>query len=124
MIPFDPASVEQEIAALEQQMASPGFWEDRGHATELAQQLERKRASLERFHSLAEELEELTLLHQMAVEAEDDAELESIRTRLASLEAGVRACAIERTFSGPHDAADCYLSINAGAGGTDSQDWA
>jgi peptide chain release factor 2 len=124
VIPFDPVAMESEIASLEGQMASPGFWDDRHRAAEVAQQVEHKRGSLERFRVVLEELEEVELLHQMALEADDESELTLLAARVEALERTVREYAIERTFSGEYDAGDCYLSINAGAGGTDSQDWA
>jgi len=70
------------------------------------------------------ELEEIELLEQMASEVDDAAELTGLEPRVNALERLVRAVTIELTFSGEYDAGDCYLSINAGAGGTDSQDWA
>ncbi len=105
-------------------MAAPGFWDDRKRAATLAQRVERKRSTLERFKQMIEELDDIELLHQMADEAGDDEELAALELRLKVLERGVRQYTIELTFSGEYDAGDCYLSINAGAGGTDSQDWA
>ncbi len=124
MITFDPAGIEAEISDLEKEMASPGFWEDRERATEASRQLERNRSILSRYRALTEGVEEVEVLHQMAVEMTDEEELKALLPRLSSLEEKVRALRIELTFSDPYDLADCYLSINAGAGGTDSQDWA
>jgi len=70
------------------------------------------------------ELEEIELLEQMASETDDTAELSALEPRVKALAQRVRETTIELTFSGEYDAGDCYLSINAGAGGTDSQDWA
>ncbi|MCK4355778.1 PCRF domain-containing protein, partial [Candidatus Bipolaricaulota bacterium] len=124
MITFDPAGIEAEISDLEKEMASPGFWEDRERATEASRELERNRSILSRYRALTEDIEEVEVLHQMAVEMTDEEELKALLPRLSSLEERVRALRIELTFSDPYDLADCYLSINAGAGGTDSQDWA
>lgn len=124
MIPFDPASIGSDITAMEADMAAPGFWDDRKRAADISQQVERKRSSLQRFQRLNEELGDIDVLHQMALEASDDAELSALEPRLKELERLIRKYRIELTFSGEYDAGDCYLSINAGAGGTDSQDWA
>ncbi len=124
VIPFDPASIESVISDMETEMAAPGFWDDRKRAASTSQQVERKRATLHRFQRLHDELEDIELLHQMAIEASDDAELSALDPRLKELERKIREYRIELTFSGEYDAGDCYLSINAGAGGTDSQDWA
>jgi peptide chain release factor 2 len=124
VIPFDSASMEVDISAIEAEMAEPGFWDDRKHATVTSQQLERKRSSLRRFHHVSEELEDIELLHQMALDVDDEGELVALEPRLKALEKLVREYRIELTFSGEFDTGDCFLSINAGAGGTDSQDWA
>jgi len=109
---------------MEADMAAPGFWDDRKRGTDISQQVERRRSSLQRFQRLSEELDDIDVLHQMALEASDDAELSALEPRLKELKRVIREYRIELTFSGEYDAGDCYLSINAGAGGTDSQDWA
>ncbi|MCK5827208.1 peptide chain release factor 2 [Candidatus Bipolaricaulota bacterium] len=124
MIPFDSASTEAEITAMEAEMAEPGFWDDRKRAAGISQQVERKRSALRRYQRVDDELEDVEILHQMATEAGDEAELATLEPRLKELERLVREYRIELTFSGEYDAGDCFLSINAGAGGTDSQDWA
>ncbi len=124
MITFDPAGIKAQIDDLEREMASPGFWKERGHAAEASRRLEQNRALLSRYRALSEEMEEVEILHQMALEAEDEKELKTLETRLSKLEEETRQFRIELTFSDPYDLGDCYLSINAGAGGTDSQDWA
>ena len=124
VIPFDSTSMEADIRAMEEEMAEPGFWDNRKKATSISQEVERKRSSLRRFHRVTDELEDVEILHQMALETDDEAELAGLGPRLKELERLVREYRIELTFSGEYDAGDCYLSINAGAGGTDSQDWA
>lgn len=124
MIIFDPAAVTAEIERLEKEMSAPDFWEERERALTLSRRLERERSRLERYRSLVEAIEDVGVLYPMAVEAGDAKELKRIEGRLSEIEKDVRAFRIELSFSGPYDLADCYLSINAGAGGTDSQDWA
>jgi peptide chain release factor 2 len=124
VITFDPTELASAVAGLEAKMAAPGFWDDRAQAQEASRRLERTRNLLERHERVTSELEEIELLFEMAVEAEDDAELAVLEKRAAKLERDMRQFRVELTFSGEHDAGDCYLSINAGAGGTDSQDWA
>ncbi len=124
VIPFDSASIEAAIRGMETEMLSPGFWDDRKKATTISQQLERKKSTLRRFQRVSDELDDIEILHQMALEAEDEDELAGLEPRIATLERLVREYRIELMFSGEYDAGDCFLSINAGAGGTDSQDWA
>jgi len=124
VITFDRPTIEKDIAKLEQQMAAPGFWEAREQATDVSRRLERNKSLLSRYDELSEEMEDIEVLHQMALEMNDEEELSKVISRVSALEQKLRAFRIELTFSGPYDLADCYLSINAGAGGTDSQDWA
>ena len=88
----------------------------------------KERASLEQvvttLQRLAQGLDDVEGLVELAVEAEDEetyhdalAELDQLEQQLATLE-------FRRMFSGPNDAADCYLDIQAGSGGTEAQDWA
>jgi len=124
VITFDPAEMDRAIAGLEAEMASPGFWDDRRRAASAARELERTRSLRSRFAEASAEIEEIELLHEMAVEADDEGELVTLEKRLARVNGELRRFRIELTFSGEYDGADCYVSINAGAGGTDSQDWA
>jgi len=124
VITFDPTELKRETAELEQEMAAPGFWEDRRRAEEASRRLDRKRELLTRIERITAELEEIEILHGMAVEASDEAELAALEKRAGALDRDLRRFRVELAFSGEYDVGDCYLSINAGAGGTDSQDWA
>ena len=124
MITFDQATLRSQIEKCEKEMASPGFWEDRPRAAEVSRHLEESRSLLSRYLSLREKLEDLDVLHGMATETHDEDELAEIEPKTLQLEREIRQFQIELTFSDPYDTYDCYLSINAGAGGTDSQDWA
>ena len=124
MSTFDRTALEREIAELEQEMSGPGFWNQRDHSTEVARRVERVKRLLSRWEHAERELGEIEFLHAMAVDAGDGDELAALGRRSETLEDKLRALNIELAFSGEHDASDCYLSINAGAGGTDSQDWA
>lgn len=63
-------------------------------------------------------------LLELAVEAEDQQTFDEVQTELAELVAKLEDLEFRRMFSGPNDANDCYLDIQAGSGGTEAQDWA
>ncbi len=121
---FDRAALEKEIRELEGLMLIPGFWNQREHATDVARRAEWAKELLARWDRAGRELEEIEVLHAMALETEDASELAALARRASVLGDALRRFTIELAFSGEHDASDCYLTINAGAGGTDSQDWA
>jgi peptide chain release factor 2 len=103
-------------------MQQPGFWDDQAKAAEVSAQHARAQRKLKRFRSLESDIADLDELAEMAADdsemaVELDSQLDSIESRLATLEE-------ERLFTGEYDHGDAVVTVNAGAGGTDSQDWA
>ena len=124
VITFDAPALERETERLQETMSAPGFWEDRARARDVGRRLERTRDLLSRYRALSGDLDDVLVLFQLATEAEDAEELARLEERLTEVERGIGEFRIEICLSGPYDRGGCYLSINAGAGGTDSQDWA
>ncbi len=79
---------------------------------------------LESWDSLVHQTEDIRALIELGSEVEDEASLLEAHELNAALEKSVAAAEFQRMLSGPHDRSNCYLSINSGAGGTESQDWA
>jgi peptide chain release factor 2 len=103
-------------------MGEPGFWDDAEVAAKAGAEHARLTRRLETFHGVAADVEDLEALVELAEEDADlarelEGQLESVEARLLSLEE-------ERLFSGSYDAGDALVTVNAGAGGTDAQDWA
>jgi peptide chain release factor 2 len=103
-------------------MQAPGFWDDQERASSVSSEHAAVRRRLETYRSLETDIEDLEALQEMAAEdesiaAELDEQRASVESRLAELEEA-------RLFSGAYDNGDAVVTVNAGAGGTDSQDWA
>jgi peptide chain release factor 2 len=103
-------------------MGEPGFWDDQGTAAKVSAEHARTSKKVESFAGLQADVDDLEGLVELAAEdpemaAEVEEQLVSVEQRLAELEE-------ERLFSGPYDAGDALVTVNAGAGGTDAQDWA
>jgi len=79
---------------------------------------------VEGWESAAKQLEDLQVLVELGEEAEDESALEEVRAVLPELEIHVAKMEFARMLSGEYDASDAIVSINAGAGGTEAQDWA
>jgi peptide chain release factor 2 len=103
-------------------MGAPGFWDDQERAAKTSAEHARATKKLERYEALARDVEDLEPLAEMA-EEEPDLEGE-LQEQIASVEERLEALELERLFSGRYDAGDALVTINAGAGGTDAQDWA
>jgi peptide chain release factor 2 len=103
-------------------MQKPGFWDDQDAAKKTSAAHARAQKRLESFTGLESDIADLDELAEMAAEDEEMAaelgsQLDSIESRLSGLEE-------QRLFSGEYDSGDAVVSVHAGAGGTDSQDWA
>jgi peptide chain release factor 2 len=103
-------------------MQRQGFWDDQSAAAEASARHARTQRRLESFRRLESDVADLDELAELA--AEDEEMAGELATQLASVERRLAELEEERLFSGPYDAGDAVVTINAGAGGTDSQDWA
>ncbi|MEI6446408.1 MAG: peptide chain release factor 2 [Actinomycetes bacterium] len=119
---LDPASLEDRVGQLEEQMGAPGFWDDQEQAASVSAEHSRESRRLETFRSIESEVADLDDLSEMA--KEDEGMAEELESVLAGVEAKLERLEEERLFSGKYDSGDALVSINAGAGGTDAQDWA
>jgi peptide chain release factor 2 len=100
-------------------MGAPGFWDDQDTAAKTSAEHARTSRKLDAFRTLEADVESLLELLEEDPDVADqlEDELQSAEQRLAALEE-------ERLFSGRYDAGDALVTVNAGAGGTDAQDWA
>jgi len=103
-------------------MGQPGFWDDPERAARVGGEHSRATRKLEAFTSLEADVSELEELAELA--ADDDSLAGELSEQLDGLEARLAALEEERLFSGRYDAGDALVTVNAGAGGTDAQDWA
>jgi len=103
-------------------MGGEGFWEDSERAASVSAEHARASRRLEVFNTLARDVEDLGGLAEMA--AEDPSLADEVDEQIASVEARLGELEEQRLFSGRYDAGDALVSVNAGAGGTDAQDWA
>jgi peptide chain release factor 2 len=109
------------VSALETEMGAPGFWDDSERAAAVSAEHSRACRRLEAFTTLAADVDDLDGLAEMA--AEDPSLQEEVDEHLASAESRLAALEEQRLFSGRYDSGDALVSVNAGAGGTDAQDW-
>ncbi|MSR85149.1 peptide chain release factor 2 [Candidatus Uhrbacteria bacterium] len=117
-------TVKQEIAVLEVETSKPNFWTDQERAKRESQKLSDLKKEYASWHELREDVMEVQEMIQMAI-TEKDASLEyELESRLTMLDKMYLDLEFSLLFSGKYDAKNAILSIHAGAGGTDAQDWA
>jgi peptide chain release factor 2 len=118
----DPEALAATATELEGRMQAPGFWDDSDAAAKVSAEHARTTRKLEAYRSLETDVDDLDALAEMA--AEDPELLAEVEEQVAAIESRLAALEEERLFSGKYDAGDALVTINAGAGGTDAQDWA
>jgi len=116
------------LRELEREAAAPEFWNDQKRAQENIQRTRVLRALLDPYQEIEKALESAGLLLELAEEESDEGErgkvLNDLRNELDKQAKALRDLEIRSLLSGPLDANNAYLSIHAGAGGTESCDWA
>lgn len=105
-------------------IAKGGFWDNPDDATPLLKERTFLSGRLETYEALHNDLEDNALLAEMAAEEDDRQTLADIENQLESLELRLHAFSLDMMLDGDQDGNNAIVSINAGAGGTDAQDWA
>ncbi|MGZ4267040.1 MAG: peptide chain release factor 2 [Solirubrobacteraceae bacterium] len=119
---LDPAQLSERVQALETEMGEPGFWDDQERAAGVSAEHARTSRKLSEFRELERDVQDLEPLAELA---EEDPEIASeLEEQIASVQARLDQLEEERLFSGRYDSGDALVTVNAGAGGTDAQDWA
>ncbi|MBU0482609.1 MAG: peptide chain release factor 2 [Proteobacteria bacterium] len=120
---FEVDEKKERIAELEQQTLKPGFWGNQETATAVQKEQGRLQGVVEHWENCWKEWEEAELLLSLALEEKDSDAENEVATLLDRLDKDVDASELLCMFTGEHDANNAMLSINAGAGGTEAQDW-
>ena len=114
----------QEIAALEKRTAEPGFWNDNQTAQALTRQLDGLKTAVASYQKLAKQVADARAWYDLCKEMQDAGELQNLYNSLADTEKQIARKESEITLSEPNDKLNAILTIHAGAGGTESCDWA
>ncbi len=105
-------------------MSLPSFWEkDKAEISNISQKLSLHKEKIEEWKNINQNIEELRLLAEIAIEEGDNTSLTEIFSDIKDLERIIKQMEIRSLFQDPDDIRNSIVSINAGAGGTDAQDW-
>jgi peptide chain release factor 2 len=121
---FDIAGKKRRIAELDEQTGVEGFWNAADKAQTVLREQARLKSSVDSFDGQCKTLEDAGVLIDMADEAKDEATAVEAAATLTAIEEAVSKIEFARMLSGPYDRQGALVSVNAGAGGTESQDWA
>ena len=120
---FDFAAKLERLEEVNAELEQPDVW----NTPDKAQALGKERSALETvvntIKKLDQGLEDVDGLLELAIEGEDEQTFNEAGAELDELEQHLAKLEFQRMFSGQHDAADCYIDLQAGSGGTEAQDW-
>ena len=121
---FDLDRKRSRIALIERESTLPNFWDDNTKAQAMLKEKSTLEASVGSFDKTMRGLEDAQVLLELAAEANDADSAREAEDSITGLEAEVSKLELARMLSGEQDRSNCFMDINAGAGGTDSMDWA
>lgn len=121
---FDVPALNAKIHDLEQQAAQPELWDNPEAAQQTLQELNDLKSNLEQYRQWKASLEDADAIVELLELDEDEALLIEAKNNLHQLNQELDRWELQQLLSGPYDQKGAILSIDAGAGGTDAQDWA
>jgi len=113
----------ERLLELETEVAKPDLWNDQEHAKRVNSEYAAVKGDLTEFDRIAQTLEDVQVLHEMAREADDASQEPEINDSLVRARAALDGVELRSLFTGEHDETDAIVQINAKDGGVDAQDW-
>jgi len=120
---FEVDDKKNRIADLESQTLAPGFWDNTALAQKIQKQIGALQGVVDNLETCQEALDEAELMLELAIDEKDDETEREAAQLLVDLEKKIAVFELERMFTGEHDTNNALLTIHAGAGGTEAQDW-
>lgn len=114
----------EEIKELEYKQTVPGFWDDIENSQKVLTATKQKRDKVERYEKLVSHFEDAITLIEMAMEENDESQVEEIQQEYDHITSEVEEITLETLLNGPYDKSNAILTFHAGAGGTEAMDWA
>jgi len=121
---LDMEAKERELEALRERASAPDLWDDQDEARNVSQRLARYEGLFEMVRSLTSKIDDAEVLLELADEAGDPESRREAIAELSDVSGQLDALELESLFFDEYDESDAILSVHAGAGGVDAQDWA
>lgn len=115
--------IREQLEELTEEMNQPEFWNDPDHSTKVNQKVSNLKGKLEHYEKLLSTSEDIEVMLEMAEEENDEDTVTEAVEELGKLREHADALELETLMRGDYDDNDAVLSLHAGAGGTEAQDW-
>ena len=115
--------LKNELERLNFMQEAPGFWDDPDKSQKIVVKTKMTQAKIERYEEMVGSWEDLMTICEMAAEEDDDSMLDELKEGFDALQSDMEACRLETLLNGKYDKNNALMSFQAGAGGTEAQDW-
>ena len=112
-----------ELERLHAMQEAPGFWDDPEKSQKIVVKTRQTESKIEHYEKMLSNWDDLMTICEMAEEEDDDSMLEELKTGFAALTEDMETCRLETLLTGHYDKNNAMMSFQAGAGGTEAQDW-
>ncbi|MCX8529956.1 MAG: peptide chain release factor 2 [Rhodoluna sp.] len=120
----DPAALAKDVERLKELAADPNLWDDAAKAQKITSQLSRAQAQITKLETVAERLDDLEVLIELANDAGDSSVQTEAKGELNALQAEIGELEVQTLLNGEYDSRAAVITIRAGAGGDDATDFA
>ena len=115
--------LKNELERLHAMQEAPGFWDDPEKSQKVVVKTRQTETKIERYEKMLSAWDDLMTICEMAQEEDDDSMLEELKEGFETLTQEMEACRLETLLTGKYDKNNAIMSFQAGAGGTEAQDW-
>ena len=115
--------LKNELERLHAMQEAPGFWDDPEKSQKIVVKTRQAENKIERYEKMVSAWDDLMTICEMAIEEDDDSMLDELKEGFAALAAEMESCRLETLLTGKYDKNNAMMSFQAGAGGTEAQDW-
>ena len=112
-----------DLERMQAMQEAPGFWDNPENSQKVVMKAKQTELKIERYEQMCSDWEDLMTICEMAAEEDDDSMLPELKAGFEKLSADMARCRLETLLTGNYDKNNAMVSFQAGAGGTEAQDW-
>ena len=115
--------MEEELTELHEEQGAPGFWDNLERSTHVTRRISQLENKIEHYNKLVASCDDIEVMMELAEEEDDHSMVEEVEAMLEELRHHTEELELETLMRGKYDDSNAILSLHAGAGGTEAQDW-
>ena len=115
--------MQEELEELREEQNADGFWDNLERSTHVTRKISQLESKIKHYEGLVSQCDDIEVMMELAEEENDTSVVAEVGAMLDQLRSDTEALELETLMRGPYDGCDAVLSLHAGAGGTEAQDW-